>query len=182
MFIITNGEERTQLFLKSDVVLIVCVFEKFIKVSYNELGINPLYCVSLPGYTKQCGLKYTGTNLQTFQDKDLILTLENSKHGGRSSVMGDRYVKSDESKKILYKGATNLDGHSMSQSLPFDEIEMWHGHPDLYMNKSEEIINTPVDSDVRYFVEVHLRYPDNIKENTKTFPFCPENKFIHKDK
>ena len=26
--------------------------------------------------------------------------------------------------------ATNLYGHSMSQMLPYDEIEMWHGHPD----------------------------------------------------
>ena len=35
--------------------------------------------------------------------------------------------------------ATNLYGHSMSQPLPYDEIEMWQGHPDLYMNKLEEI-------------------------------------------
>ena len=32
------------------------VFEKFIKVSVNDYVINPLYCVSLPGYTWQCGL------------------------------------------------------------------------------------------------------------------------------
>ena len=28
--------------------------------------------------------------------------------------------------------ATNLYGHSMSQFLPYDEIEVWHGHPDKY--------------------------------------------------
>ena len=33
-----------------------------------------------------------------------------------------------------------------------------------------------------YFIEVHLRYPDNIEEKTKNFPFCPENKIIDKDK
>ena len=33
---------------------------------------------------------------------------------------------------------TNLYGHSMSQPLPTDKIEMWHGHPDLYMNKLEK--------------------------------------------
>ena len=52
-----NGEELTEIYLKSDVLLLACVFEKFIKVSVNEFGINPLYCVSLPGYTWQCGLK-----------------------------------------------------------------------------------------------------------------------------
>ena len=47
--------------------------EKFVKVSFEEYGINPLYCVSLPGYTYQCALKYTDIKLQTLQDKDLIL-------------------------------------------------------------------------------------------------------------
>ena len=45
--------------------------------------------------------------------------------------MGYRYVKSDVNKKILYTDANNLYGHSMSQPLPYHEIEMWHGHPDL---------------------------------------------------
>ena len=48
-FNIKNGEELTQLFLKSDVFLLAYVFEKFLKVSVNEFGIIPLYCVSLPG-------------------------------------------------------------------------------------------------------------------------------------
>ena len=92
-FDIKNGEELTQLYLKSDVLLLTCVFEKVIKVSVNEFGINPLYCVSLPGYTWQYGLNYTNIRLQTLQDKDLILLLENILRGGISSVMGDRYVK-----------------------------------------------------------------------------------------
>ena len=105
-FNIKNGEELTEIYLKSDVLLLTCVFEKFIKVSVNEFDINPLYCVSLPGYTWQCGLKYTGINLQTLQDKDMILLLENNIRGGISSVMGDRYIKSDENKKILKKSSS----------------------------------------------------------------------------
>ena len=169
LFDIKNGEELTQLDLKSDVLLLACVFEKYIKVSVNEFRSNPLYCISLPGYTWQCGLKYTGINLQTLQDKDLILTLENNIRGGISSVMGDRYVKPDENKKIIFMDATHLYGRSMSQPLPYDKIEMWHGHPDLYMNKLEEISNTPDDSDTCYFLEVDLRYPDDIKEKNKEF-------------
>ena len=142
---------------------------------------KPPYCVSLPRYTWQCGLKYTGTNLQTLQDRELILPLEKSIRGGISSVMGDRYVKSDEKKKILYFDADNLYGHSMNQPLPYDEIEMWHGHPDLYMNKLEKILINSDVSDIGYFVEVDSRYPDNMKEKTKNFPFCPENNKINLD-
>ena len=115
------------------------MFEKIIKVSVNEFRINPLYGVSLPSYTWQCGLRYTGIKLQTLQDKDLILTLEKNIRGGISSVMGDRYVKSDENNRIIYMDATNLYGHSMIQPLPYDEIEVWHGHPTLYMNWLEKL-------------------------------------------
>ena len=167
--------------MKSDVLLLTCAFEKFIKVSTNEFGINPLDCVSLLGYTWQCGLKYTGRNLQTLQNKDLFLRLEKNIRGRISSVMGDRYVKSDD-KKVLYKDATNLYGHSMCQPLAYVETEINYGHLDLYTNKLEEILNFPDDSDTGFFIEVDLRYPNNIKEKTKNFPCCPEKKVIPKDK
>ena len=156
--------------------------EKIVKVSFEEYGFNPLFCVSLPGYTYQCALKHTDIKLQFLQDKDMILIIENNIRGGISSLMGDRYVKSDEKKKLIYKDATNLYGHSMSQMLPYDDFEMWHGPPDLYTNWLEEMLKTPDDSDIGYFSEVDLKYPDEIKEKTKNFPFCPENKKNDPDK
>ena len=167
---IKNGEELTQLYLKSDVILLADNFEKFIKISVEEYGTNPLYCVSLPGYTWQCGMKYTDISLQTLQDKDMILLLENNIRGGISSVMGDRYIKSDKNKKILYIDANNLYGWAMSESLPYDEIKL-----DNNVNL-QDILNTRDDSDIGYFVEIDLKYPDNIKQKTKNFPFAPENK------
>ena len=62
-FNIKNGE-LTEKYLKSDVILLADVFEKFIKISIEEYRINPLYCVSLPGYTWQCGMKHTDIKLQ----------------------------------------------------------------------------------------------------------------------
>ena len=100
LFNIKDGEELTKLYCKRDVILLADVMEKFVKVSFEECGTNPLYCVSLPGYTYQCALIYSDIKLQTLQDKDLILLIENNIRGGISSVMGDRYVKSDENKKI----------------------------------------------------------------------------------
>ena len=155
--------------------MLACVFENFIKVSFNEFGINPLYCVSLPGYTWQCGLKYTGINLQALQDKDMILLLENNIRGGISSVMGDRYVKSSDNKKIFYVDACKLYGHSMSQPIPYDEIKFDN------IVKLEDILNTLDDSGIGFFVEADSIYPDKIKEKTKNFPFAPVNKKINPD-
>ena len=138
LFVIKNGQELTKLSCKSDVILLADVIEKFVKVSFEEYGINPLYCVSLPGYTYQCASKDTDIKLQTLQDNDLILLVEKNIRGGISSVVGDRYVKSDENKKILYIDATNLYGHSMSQMLPYDEVEMWHADCDKYWNWLDE--------------------------------------------
>ena len=84
--------------------------------------------------------------------------------------MGDRYIKSDDNKKILYFDANSLYGHSMSQYLPYGEIK-FDNNVTL-----EDIINTPDDNDIGYFIEVDLTYPNNIKQKTKNFPFAPENK------
>ena len=92
IFNIKAGEELTRLYCKTDVILLADVFEKFVKVPFEEYKINPLYCVCLPGYTYQCALKYTDIKLQTLQDKDLILLIEDNIRAGISSVMGDRYV------------------------------------------------------------------------------------------
>ena len=86
--------------------------------------------------------------------------------------MSNRYVKSDDNKKIVYIDANNLYGHSMSQPIPYDEIKFDKD------NKLEDILNTFADSDIGSFVEVDLKYSDNIKEKTKNFPFAPVNKKI----
>ena len=60
----------------------------------------------------------------------------------------------------------------MSEPLPYDEIKF---DRDI---KLEDILNTPDDSDIGYVIEVDLKYPDNIKDKTKNFPFAPVNKKI----
>ena len=92
--------------------------------------------------------------------------------------MGDRYVKSYGNNKVIYAEATNLNGYSMSQMLPYDEIEIRHGDHNKHWRWLDIILNTPDDSEIDYFSEVDLKYPDNIKQKTKYFPFCPENKKI----
>ena len=164
------------MFCKSDVILSADVIEKFVKVSFEDYGFNPLYCVSLPSFTYHCALKNINIKLQTLQDEDMILLLENNIRAGISAVMGDRYVKSDEKEKITYMDATNLYDHSMSQMLLSDESNF---EKKICL---EEIIFTPDDNEIGYFIGVDLNYPDNIKEKTKYFPFCPENeKFIPKN-
>ena len=94
--------------MKIDITLLTGVFEKFSKVSTEDYGINPLYCVSICSSFLQCCLKYTDIKLQLLQDKDMISLNENNIRCGKSKDKGDHYIKSDENKKILHKDATNL--------------------------------------------------------------------------
>ena len=137
--------------MKSGNILVTYVFEKFMTVSINEFDINPLYSFSLPGYTWQCGWKYIDIELETLQDRDMILLLENNNRGGVGSVKIDRYVLSDDTENIVYVDADYLYRQSMSQFLPYDEMK-FDGNITL-----EDILNTPDDSDTGYFVEVDLK-------------------------
>ena len=51
----------------------------------------------------------------------------------------------------------------MSQPLALDENKF-----DKIV-KLEDIINTPIDNNFGYFVEVDSSYPENFKKKTKTF-------------
>ena len=62
--------------------------------------------------------------------------------------------------------AINFYGHSMSQPLLYDEIKSDE------IVKLAEILNTSDASDIGYFIEVDLKYPDSIKEKTKRLPIA----------
>ena len=147
--------------MKTDIIFLADVFEKLLNVSTKDYGINPVYCVSICSYTLHCCLKYTDIKLQILQDKHKILFIEKIIFGCISSVMGDRYIKSDENRKILYIDSTNLYGHSMSQPLPFDEIKF---ERNVCLN---EILNSQDDNDIGYFLEVHSTYPYNLRQKSK---------------
>ena len=53
------GKELTNLYLNVMLFFLADVIWKLIKASIKEFDINPLYCISLPDYTWQCGLIYT---------------------------------------------------------------------------------------------------------------------------
>ena len=154
------------MFLNSDFFKLI-FWEKLVKVSIKKLDINPLYCVSLPGYTWQCGMKSTDKKLQTLQNKDMILLLENKISGGFSSVVGDRYVKSHENEKTLSVDADKICGWAMSQSLSNDEIVC-----DRNINL-EDLFHTPDDINFSYFLKVDLKCPSNRKGKTMISFFAP---------
>ena len=171
---ITTPQQLTMLYLKMDVIQLIDIFENFVQTSTEEYGINPLYSFSAPGYTWKAGLKLTKIKSDFTKDKHLLLLLENIIRRGISSVMGDRFVGSNENKQILYIDANNLDGWAMSQYLPTGTFEKLY-FPQQY--ELEQIVEDsrfiPDNNPYGFFIECDLEYPAEIEEKTEIFPLFP---------
>ena len=178
IFNIKNGRELTELYNKADVIILADIFEKFIKVSISEFGINPLYHISLPGTTWLNGLKYTRAELELIKNVDLFQMFECGIRGGISGVFGDRFIESDTNTKIMYVDMNNLYGYAMLMYLPTGNFQIYENNSitESFINK---VLNTDACSDIGYVLIVDLIYQNNIKYKSKNFPFCPENKIIN---
>ena len=180
LFNIKNGRELTELYNKADVILLADIFEKFMKVSISEFGINPLYHISLPGTTWSNGFKYTKIELELIKKVDLFQMFKNGIRGGLSGVFGDRYIESDNDTVILHVDMNNLYGFAMLQHLPTGNFQIYENNliTESFIN---EVLSTHDCSNIGYVLIVDLIYPDNIKYKSTNFPFCPENKSINPD-
>ena len=144
--------------MKSDVLLLSDLFERFREVNLRYFGIDPCHCYSAPGLTWQAGLKYTNINLELITNIDILLSFEKAIKGGISGIMGSRHVKADEHHKLLYVDANNLYGWAMMENQPYGEFK----NLDPVNFNKEAILSISKDSPFGYFFEVDLEYPDSI--------------------
>ena len=180
IFRIKNGRELTELYNKADVILLADIFEKFIKVSISEFGINPLYHISLPGTTWANGLRYTRTELELIKNVDLFQMFESGIRGGLSGIFGDRYIESDNDTVIVHVDMNNLYGFAMLMYLPTGNFQIYENNS-ITESFVKKVLNTHDCSNTGYVLIVDLIHPDSIKYKSKNFPFCPENKKINPD-
>ena len=113
----TLGEYH-DLYLKTDVLLLCDVFEKFIKTCLNYYGLDPCH-FSSPGLSWDAMLKMTGIELELISNINIHLFIEKGRRGisyiaKRYSKANNKYVKNYDSTKenifITYFDANNLYG------------------------------------------------------------------------
>ena len=121
------------LYFKTDVLLLVDVFEKFIKTCLDYYGLDPSHYFSSPVLSWHERLKMTGIKLDLISDTDMHLFIEKGVRGGisyiskRYSNANNKYMKcydsSEESKFIMHLDADNSYGWAMSQYFPYSEFK-----------------------------------------------------------
>ena len=118
MFEVKDLGQYHDFYLKTDVLLLCDVFEKFISACLKDCGLDPCYYFSSPGLSWDAMLKMTGRKLEKINNIDVHLFLEKGMRG-RVSYISKRYSKSDQNTKIMYWDANNLYGWAMIQDLPY---------------------------------------------------------------
>ena len=110
---IKNLGEYHHLYLKTDVLLLCDVFEKFISVCTEDYVFDPCHYFSSPGLSWDAILKMTGIRLEKVGDIDVHLLLEKGMRGGISYI--SKRSSNDENTGIMYWDANNLYGWAMIQ-------------------------------------------------------------------
>ena len=128
-FNIKNLGEYHDLYLKTDVLSLCDVFEKFINACLNYYVLDPCHYFSSPGSSWDAMLKMTKIELELINDIDMHLFIEKGMRGGisyiakRYSKANNKYTKdydnSEETNFIMYFDANNLYGWAMMQYLPY---------------------------------------------------------------
>ncbi|CAB0042383.1 unnamed protein product, partial [Trichogramma brassicae] len=80
-FKISNLGEYSDIYLKTDVLLLVEVFENFRKTYHEAYELDPAHYYTLPGYSWGAMLLYTQVELELLTDVDMLLFVEKGIRG-----------------------------------------------------------------------------------------------------
>ena len=108
MFKIKSMSDCHDLYLKTDVLLLADVFEKFIQTCLDYFELDPCHYFSSPGLSWHAMSKMIGMELELNSDIDMHLFIENGMRGGisyiakRHSKSNNKYMKCYDRDKKVY--------------------------------------------------------------------------------
>ena len=173
-----NLADHTELYCKSDVLLLTDVFETFINVCLKKYKLDPSHYLTAPSLSLDAMLKMTEIELELLTDPNIYLFYEKGIRGGILTITGryakanNKYMKNYDPKKenvfIQYLDANNLYGWAMSQPLPVGNFKwLTEENVKYYMENPGQITSCTLDVD--------LEYPDELHDLHNDYPLAPEN-------
>ena len=161
------------LYLRTDVLLLADVFEKFRAMSLENYGLDPAHYYSLPGLSWDAALKYSNVKLDLIVDIDMYQMVERGIRGG-VSMISHRYAEASESCSLIYLDANSLYSWAMSQPLPVSDFQ-WCKDSDIDVTRVSD------DAEYGFILEVDLTYPPHLHDTHNDYPLAPEKVTIARD-
>ena len=172
-------------YLKKDVSLLTDVFEKFIGTCLKYYGLDLCHYFSSPGLSWDAMLKITDVRYEKISDIDKYSFIEKGSRGGisftskRYAKANNKYMSDYDSNKpltfITYLDKNNLYGWSMTEYLPYGEFK-WFEKVDKL-----DVMSINEKSEIRYFLQVDLEYPNELHELHNDYPLTPEKLVVTND-
>ncbi|KAK4886133.1 hypothetical protein RN001_002404 [Aquatica leii] len=181
-FNISNLAEYSDLYLKTDVLLLADVFENFRHGCMHTYKLDPAHYYTVPGYTWDAMLKFTQIELELISDIDMLMFVERGIRGGLSQCSMkyskannkylDNYNPNALDSYLIYFDVNNLYGLAMSQFLPYGGFK-WLDTDEIANFNLKNVSNV---STTGYLLEVDLEYPPCIHDVHNDLPLCSEHK------
>lgn len=179
-FNIKNLGEYTDLYLKTDVLLLTDIFQNFRKTCKLYYKLDPAFYITAPSLSFDAMLLKTGVQLELVSDLAIVRMIQSGIRGGlcmcshRYSKANHKYMPEYDPSQpqcfIAYLDCNNLYGYSMSQYLPYSSFRFL---------TDKELVNFDVkavgdQAEWGFILEVDLLYPDYLHNHHNDLPFCPE--------
>ncbi|KAL0850902.1 hypothetical protein ABMA28_006811 [Loxostege sticticalis] len=173
----------TDLYLKTDVLLLADIFENFRQVCKSNYQLDPAFYLTAPSLSFDAMLLKTGVQLELLADLEIIRFIQKGIRGGiclcstRYAQANNKYMPyhdhTEPDSFLVYIDCNNLYGYSMCQPLPVSDFRL------LDQNEINllDVMNIADDADFGFILEVDLIYPEELHYTHNDYPFCAE-KFI----